>query len=147
MNFVRPIRTDIIIEFPHVAGSPSRRQYHKTGISKHRNFVIILDIRLSLKHNISMNRLSRQQRVQVKLVPAFTIGARNSAVAWEFVADLSKRLAHRVQLTTDGNTMYINAMDNAFAGQVDYAMLVKKYGETDEGESSRRYSPRNLHRV
>jgi len=75
-----------------------------------------------------------------KLVPAFTLGGRNSAVAWEFVADLSKRLANRVQLTTDGNQMYLNAMDNAFAGQVDYAMLVKRYGE-DNVEGSRRYSP------
>lgn len=74
-----------------------------------------------------------------KLVASFTVGPRSARVAWDFLADLADRLKHRVQLTTDGNTMYLNAMDNAFAGEVDYAMLIKKYGEDPENE--RRYSP------
>lgn len=75
-----------------------------------------------------------------KLVASFTLGARNSGVAWAFVADLAQRITGRAQITSDGNTMYLNAMDNAFAGQVDYAMLVKKYGDPGT-EGARRYSP------
>lgn len=74
-----------------------------------------------------------------KLVPAYTIGTRDSAVAWGFMKDLEERLTHRIQLTTDGNTMYLSAVEHAFAGDLDYAMLVKKYGENPENE--RRYSP------
>jgi len=74
-----------------------------------------------------------------KLVPAYTVGNRDSGVAWAFMSDLAKRLKHRVQLTTDGNRMYLSAVDNAFAGEIDYAMLVKKYGEDPTNE--RRYSP------
>jgi hypothetical protein len=57
----------------------------------------------------------------------------------EFVDDLASRLANRVQITTDGHNAYLGAIDTAFGGQVDYAMLVKLYGPSPDG--ARRYSP------
>lgn len=74
-----------------------------------------------------------------KLVPCWTIGGRDAVTAREFIADLASRLANRVQLTTDGHKVYLNAVDNAFGNNIDYAMLVKVYGES--AESEKRYSP------
>jgi hypothetical protein len=54
--------------------------------------------------------------------------------------DLSERLAHRVQLTTDGHKPYLEAVESAFGSGVDYAMLIKLYGK-DPNESESRYSP------
>jgi hypothetical protein len=56
--------------------------------------------------------------------------------------DLASRLANRIQLTTDGHKMYINAVEDAFGGDIDYAMLIKQYGNDGAPpEASRRYSP------
>src|SRR5260370_8296622 len=54
--------------------------------------------------------------------------------------DLAERLAHRVQLTTDGHRVYLDAVESAFGSEIDYAMLVKLYG-ADREESEARYSP------
>jgi hypothetical protein len=53
--------------------------------------------------------------------------------------DLRSRLANRVQLTTDGHKAYLEAVESAFGADIDYAMLVKLYGESPEAE--KRYSP------
>jgi hypothetical protein len=53
--------------------------------------------------------------------------------------DVAGRLANRIQLTSDGNSVYLSAVDEAFARDVDYAMLIKQYGESSEAE--KRYSP------
>ena len=74
-----------------------------------------------------------------KLVPSWLIGSRDAGCAMSFVNDLASRLATRVQLTTDGHRAYLDAVDGAFGGQIDYAMLVKLYGSDPEGE--KRYSP------
>jgi len=74
-----------------------------------------------------------------KLVPSWLVGSRDAGCAASFVNDLASRLATRVQLTTDGHRAYLDAVDGAFGGQVDYAMLVKLYGSDPEGE--KRYSP------
>jgi IS1 family transposase len=74
-----------------------------------------------------------------KLVPSWRVGDRSSEVAVDFVSDLAKRLRNRVQITTDGHKPYIEAIEGAFGGDVDYAMLVKIYGDAPEGP--RRYSP------
>ena len=55
--------------------------------------------------------------------------------------DLASRLAQRVQLTSDGLKAYIDAVDNAFGIDIDYAMLVKIYGESTEAKMQKRYSP------
>ncbi len=76
---------------------------------------------------------------ETKLVPSWLIGLRDSSYALKFTKDLKSRLANRVQITADGHRMYLEAVENAFGSEVDYAMLVKLYGQ--EPESERRYSP------
>ena len=73
-----------------------------------------------------------------KINPGVT-GHRDGEAAMFFMDNLAKRLAHRVQLTTDGNNAYLDAIDGAFGGDIDYAMLIKIYGPASEGP--RRYSP------
>ena len=74
-----------------------------------------------------------------KLVCSWMIGDRSANAAYEFMKDLAGRLANRVQLTTDGHSVYVNAVDAAFGSDIDYAMLIKIYGGTRETEA--RYSP------
>src|SRR3954453_11867618 len=74
-----------------------------------------------------------------KLVPSFVLGQRDPATARDFMEDLACRLASRVQLTSDGLKAYLTAVNKAFGNEIDYAMLVKIYGNTEEGQ--KRYSP------
>jgi IS1 family transposase len=74
-----------------------------------------------------------------KLMISWRLGARDAANAHMFAHDIKDRLANRCQLTTDGNRLYVNAIDDAFQGDIDYAMLVKLFG--NEGEADTRYSP------
>jgi IS1 family transposase len=74
-----------------------------------------------------------------KLVPSWRVGDRSLYTAKEFVFDLSQRLANRVQITSDGYRAYLEAVEEAFGNDVDFAQLVKIYGETIEGQ--KRYSP------
>jgi IS1 family transposase len=74
-----------------------------------------------------------------KLVPAWFVGNRDSETAKTFIEDLKSRLKNRVQLTTDGNSTYLQAVEEAFGCEIDYAMLIKLYGTEPEGE--KRYSP------
>lgn len=76
---------------------------------------------------------------ETKLVPCWLIGLRDGGCAREFITDLASRLANRVQLTTDGHKMYLEAVEAGFGGEVDYSMLVKLYGKEQVGEA--RYSP------
>ena len=46
-----------------------------------------------------------------------------------------------MQLTTDGHKAYLTAVEEAFAGDIDYAMLVKTYGSPESTKDQRRYSP------
>ncbi len=55
--------------------------------------------------------------------------------------DLAGRLANRMQLTTDGHKAYLEAVEGAFGADIDYAMLVKIYGESSNAGSERKYSP------
>lgn len=75
-----------------------------------------------------------------KLVPTYRIGGRGMQEAREFMEDLVKRLRHRVQLTTDGHAPYLTAVEGAFQGEVDYAQLVKIYGN-DRSNEPERHSP------
>ena len=76
-----------------------------------------------------------------KLIPSFLVGRRDAGCAKVFMKDLESRLKNRVQLTTDGLRAYLTAVEDAFAGDIDYAMLVKIYGEDKTTEGQRRYSP------
>ncbi|MGH7867638.1 MAG: IS1 family transposase [Candidatus Dormibacteraceae bacterium] len=73
-----------------------------------------------------------------KLVPAWMVGTRDAQTANIFMADLASRLAHRVQLTSDGHKPYLEAVERAFGGEIDFATLVKLYGNDPEAE--KRYS-------
>lgn len=80
-----------------------------------------------------------------KLIVSWMIGGRDSWFAYDFMNDVAERLKHRVQLTTDGNAAYLDAVDTAFGGQIDYAQLIKIYGASSRSESpERRYSPANF---
>ena len=65
---------------------------------------------------------------------------RDSGYALEFMDDLRARVENRMQLSTDGHVAYLEAVDGAFGGDIDYAQLIKLYGEPVE-EERRRYSP------
>jgi IS1 family transposase len=76
-----------------------------------------------------------------KLVPSWAVGRRDAFTAQSFIRDLADRLSTRVQLTTDGHKVYLEAVEGAFGSEIDYAMLVKMY-EGDSGrEAQARYSP------
>jgi IS1 family transposase len=75
-----------------------------------------------------------------KLVPCWFVGTRDAGAAYHFMHDLAGRLAHRVQLTTDGHAAYLSAVEDAFGSQIDFAQLIKIYGKAPEG-SEVRYSP------
>src|ERR1035441_795406 len=74
-----------------------------------------------------------------KLVPAFKVGKRDKATANAFVEDVSSRTKNRVQISTDGLKAYVDAIENAFGCDVDYAQIIKTYGYVEIG-GNRRYS-------
>jgi IS1 family transposase len=74
-----------------------------------------------------------------KLMIAWAVGGRDAGYAHEFMQDVAGRLANRVQMTTDGHKAYLGAIEDAFGSAIDYAMLVKLYGDTP-GPAGR-YSP------
>jgi len=73
-----------------------------------------------------------------KLVPSWLVANRSYESAKIFMEDLASRMKNRVQLTTDGHRAYLQAVEDAFAGDIDYAMLVKLYESSQE---ETRYSP------
>lgn len=77
-----------------------------------------------------------------KLLVSYLVGGRDAEYALMLMDDLRGRLAKRVQLTTDGHKAYLSAVEEAFGDDIDYAMLVKLYGEPPASpEAARRYSP------
>ena len=77
-----------------------------------------------------------------KLMISWLVGPRTQENTNAFMVDLADRLANRVQLTTDGNAMYMNAVRAAFDfATCDYAQVVKSYGQSIEQGPSRKYSP------
>lgn len=74
-----------------------------------------------------------------KLCVSYLVGGRDGWWATEFMKDIASRIRGRVQLTTDGHRAYLNAVEDAFGADVDYAMLQKIYGASDHPDS--RYSP------
>lgn len=77
-----------------------------------------------------------------KLVISYLVGKRDPTSAFYFMADLKERLANRVQLTTDGFRPYLPAVEDVFGADVDYAQLVKLYGQAKSHSDDREwYSP------
>ena len=72
-------------------------------------------------------------------IVSYLVGGRDGEYAMWFIDDLASRLANRVQLTSDGHRAYLEAVEGAFGADVDYAQLVKIYGNTPGSEI--RYSP------
>ncbi|MGF1623285.1 MAG: IS1 family transposase, partial [Alphaproteobacteria bacterium] len=75
-----------------------------------------------------------------KLIVSYLVGGRDSEFAMWFMDDVAARLATRVQLTTDGHSAYLQAVEGAFGADVDYAQLIKLYGTAPEAAKGR-YSP------
>jgi IS1 family transposase len=75
-----------------------------------------------------------------KLVVSYLVGGRDGGWAHDFMEDCAKRIRNRVQITTDGHRAYLEAVEDAFGADIDYAMLQKIYGAPSD-EETRRYSP------
>lgn len=75
-----------------------------------------------------------------KLVVSYLVGGRDGGWAHDFMEDCASRIKNRVQITTDGHKAYLEAVENAFGADIDYAQLQKIYGAPSEDEQ-RRYSP------
>ena len=73
------------------------------------------------------------------LCVSYLLGLRDAGYATEFMRDIASRLANRVQPTSDGHKAYLQAVEDAFGGEIDYAQLIKIYGAERPGEA--RYSP------
>jgi IS1 family transposase len=67
-----------------------------------------------------------------KLIVSWLVGGRDSEYAMAFMDDLRSRITNRVQLTTDGHKAYLEAVEGAFGGDIDYAVLHKVYGNSPE---------------
>ncbi len=76
-----------------------------------------------------------------KLVISYQVGKRDAATAFYLIQDLQHRLANRVQLTTDGFRPYLNAVDDVFGIDIDYAMMLKMYGSARTERAPEWYGP------
>lgn len=76
-----------------------------------------------------------------KLIISYLVARRDAKAAKIFMEDLQSRISSRIQMTTDGHKVYVNAVENAFGSEIDYAMLIKIYGAPLQEDSSTRYSP------
>jgi IS1 family transposase len=74
-----------------------------------------------------------------KLCVSYLVGGRDLGWAREFMVDCASRIRNRVQITTDGHKAYLEAVEDAFGADIDYAQLQKIYGAVNENET--RYSP------
>lgn len=77
---------------------------------------------------------------QTKLIVSWLVGGHDGEHAMAFIDDMRARLANRVQLTTDGHKAYLEAVEGAFGGDIDYAVLHKVYGTSPESAKGK-YSP------
>ncbi len=84
---------------------------------------------------------------ETKLVPVYTVGKRTEETTWYFINDLAERLANRVQITTDGFVFYRRHVEEAFGAEVDFAQLVKLYGDYGQHDSATKYSPNPIREV
>lgn len=76
---------------------------------------------------------------KTKLIVSYLCGERGLDYAQEFMQDVADRIINRIQLTSDGHKAYLQAVEDAFGGEIDYAQLIKVYGAERAGEA--RYSP------
>lgn len=79
-----------------------------------------------------------------KLVPSFKVGKRDLATANAFVSDVSSRIKNRVQISSDALRAYVDAIENSFGGDVDFAQIVKTYVSGGDDTPERKYSPSEI---
>jgi len=88
---------------------------------------------------------------ETKFVPSFMVGKRTRETTYTFLLDLQQRLAdtrmHRFQLTTDGFHFYTRGVEDVFAGQADFAQLIKLFGDIGQHDTEARYSPPRITEV
>jgi len=75
-----------------------------------------------------------------KLLISHFVGGRDGECAKWFIDDMASRITNRIQLTSDGHKAYLEAVEGAFGADIDYAMLIKLYGNAPESFKGR-YSP------
>jgi IS1 family transposase len=80
---------------------------------------------------------------ETKLIPSYIVGKRTKECTYQFLTDLRDRIApeHRFQITTDGFAFYRRGVEEVFAGQADFAQLIKLYGDYGQYDAAGRYSP------
>jgi IS1 family transposase len=78
---------------------------------------------------------------QSKLIISYCVGDRTGEVALTFIADMASRIVDRPQITTDGLASYVSAIDEIFGLDVDFAQLIKTYGDATHAGQERKYSP------
>lgn len=76
-----------------------------------------------------------------KLVPCWHVGTRSLESAKAFIGDLASRISNRIQLTTDGHRSYLEAVEEIYGTEIDFAQLIKLYGNSTARDDVRRYSP------
>lgn len=85
---------------------------------------------------------------ETKLIPCFEVGKRTRETTYKFLSALQSHLAEgRFQLTTDGFTFYQSGVEDVFAGQADFAQLVKLYGDYGQHDAAAKYSPGKIMEV
>src|SRR3970040_2296986 len=139
-----------------VEGNSIRATSRMTGAAKGTVLKLLADLGKACAeyqdktfHNLNCKRVQVDEVwsftaicADTKLVPCWKIGRRTAEHAAEFINNLAGRLAHRIQLTSDGYRKYVDAVENSFSGNVDYAMLVKMYGsENSNKNTDTKYSP------
>lgn len=78
---------------------------------------------------------------ETKLVPVYTVGKHTEETTWYFINELAERISTRIQLTTDGFVFYQRHVEDAFGAEVDFAQLIKLYGQYGQHDADAKYSP------
>jgi IS1 family transposase len=78
---------------------------------------------------------------ETKLVPVYVVGKRTEETTWYFINELAERISSRIQLTTDGFVFYNRHVEDAFGSEVDFAQLIKLYGQYGQHDADAKYSP------
>lgn len=76
-----------------------------------------------------------------KLIPSFIVGKRTKQTTLTFAKDIAKRITNRPQMTTDGFRFYVEAIESEFGSEVDFAQLIKLFGDYGQHDSDAKYSP------
>jgi IS1 family transposase len=84
---------------------------------------------------------------ETKLVPVYTVGKRAEETTWYFINELAERISSRIQLTTDGFIFYQRHVEDAFGSDIDFAQLVKLYGDYGQHDSEAKYSPNPIKEI